>query len=125
MQMSLFNDPSVWRESKQWKAVFGPTTLVDGNSQLLSNFGSISETVSSATDISTLASNVALQFAMDVFAELKDDIPMQFRASRTTQGPRDRSIAPARTPVITPHNLRRVPRFGHATAIVRDRVTTL
>jgi hypothetical protein len=117
--MSLLNDPSVWREPKQWK------TIPNECSQLLSNFGSISETFQSRPDISNLVSSIALQFAMDVFAELKDDISVQFRGSRTTHGARDRSHALARTLVITPHNMRRVPRLAHATAIARDRVASL
>jgi hypothetical protein len=125
--MALFNDPSVWRESNQWKAVFGPTAIGDTNSQLVANFGSVNENAASNMDISELAARVAEQFAMDVYAELKNDIPTQFRSSRTSQGNRDggsRALQPQRTPVVTPHNSRRVARIGHGTAPGRDRSLT-
>jgi hypothetical protein len=126
--MSLFNDPSVWRESSQWKAVFGPTAIGDATSELVSNFGSISESLLARTDISILALKVAEQFAMDVYTELKDEIPTPDRASRTSQAPRDqnsRPMPPQRTPVVTPLNHPRVLRFGHGTALGRDRFSSL
>jgi hypothetical protein len=125
--MALFNDASVWRESTQWKAVFGPTAIGDASSQLVANFGCIDEYSSARPDISEIAAHVAEQFAMDVYAELKNDIPTQFRASRTSQGNREiasRPAPPQRTPVVTPHNSRRVPRLGHGTAPGRDRSLT-
>jgi hypothetical protein len=126
--MSLFNDPSVWREWSQWKAVFGPTAIGDAASELVSNFGSISESVIEPTDVSILALKVAEQFAMDVYSELKEEIPIQDRASRTSQAPRDLNSRPApsqRTSVVTPLNHPRVVRVGHGTALGRDRLSSL
>lgn len=114
--MTLFPDASVWRESSQWKAVFGPTAISDTNSQLFANFGSISENLPARADISQIAARITEQFAMDVYSELKNDIPTQFRSSRTSQGNRDiaaRPPPPSRTPVVTPHNSRRLPRMAH------------
>jgi hypothetical protein len=125
--MTLFSDASVWREANQWKAVFGPTGIGDTNTQLFANFGSVSETVSPTPDRCALATRITEQFAMDVFAELKNDIPAQFRSSRTSQGNREgagRPPLPQRTPVVTPHNSRRVGRVGHGTAPTRDRSLT-
>jgi hypothetical protein len=122
--MALFSDPSVWREANQWKAVFGSTALSDASSQLIANFGSINETVSRTSDISELVARISEAFAMDVYSELKTDIPTQFRGSQTSQGNRElasRPVQPQRTPVVTPHNSRRVPRIGHAPAPTRDR----
>jgi hypothetical protein len=125
--MALFNDPSVWRESTQWKAVFGPTAIGDANSQLVANFGSVDDTFGSKPDIAEIAARIAEHFAMDVYAELKNDIPTQFRASRTSQGIREagsRQMQQQRAPVVTPHNSRRVNRVGHGTAPGRDRSLT-
>jgi hypothetical protein len=122
--MALFNDPSVWRESNQWKAVFGPTAIGDANSQLVANFGSLDENSSQRPDLSEIVARIAELFAMDVYSELKNDIPTQFRGSQTSQGNRDlasRAIPPQRTPVVTPHNSRRVPRIGHVPGPNRDR----
>jgi hypothetical protein len=122
--MALFNDVSVWRESNQWKAVFGPIGIGDANTQLFANFGSITEHRSTQPDIADLASRIAEQFAMDVYSELKNDIPIPFRSSRTSQGKREataRPVAPQRTPVVTPHNSRRIPRVTLGTPLSRDR----
>jgi hypothetical protein len=126
--MTLFSDASVWREANQWKAVFGSMGIGDTNTQLFANFGSVSETISPTPDVSLLAARITEQFAMDVFAELKNDISTQFRSSRTSQGNREGAgrppPAPQRTLVITPHNSRRVGRVGHGTAPTRDRSQT-
>jgi hypothetical protein len=126
--MALFSDGSVWREANQWKAVFGPTGIGDTKTQLFANFGSASGTISPPSDISSLAARITEQFAMDVFAELKNDIPSQFRCIRTSQGNRHGPTRPPpppqRTPVVTPHNSRRVGRVGHGTAATRDRSLT-
>jgi len=124
--MALFTDPSVWREANQWKAVFGPTGIGDTNTQIFANFGSITESIAPKVDRSQLVARITEQFAMDIYSELKNDIPTQFRSSRTSQGNREPAVRPPpqRTPVVTPHNSRRVARVTHGTAPTRDRSVT-
>jgi hypothetical protein len=116
LSMTLFPDMRVWRESSQWKAVFGPTVIGNTTSQLFANFGSMGESLPARTDISSIAARITEQFAMDVYTELRNNIPTQFRSSRTSQGNREvaaRSLPPSRTPVVTPHNSKRVQRATH------------
>lgn len=119
----LFNDPSAWRENNQWKAVFCPILIDERQSQLFSNFGSNLETQDSLADFETIVTSVTNQFAMDVFAELRNDLTLDVsRSSKTSQGYRDskRPMPPARTPVVTPHNPKRINRYG-GTSQARDR----
>ena len=81
---AVFNDPSVWRESSQWRAVFA--TPSDGTGQLFANYGSIDEDSTTFQDIDSMIQSIANQFAMDVYNELKNDIaPEPGRLVRTSQ----------------------------------------
>lgn len=110
--MALFGDAAAWRESSQWKAVFATPGMEDSNAQLFTNFGSVQDVDVATDDLDTFVTKVSEQFAMDVYAELKTDINQaQQRASKTAHGGREtgkRSVAPQRTPVITPNNSRRM-----------------
>ena len=125
---TLFNDPAAFRESNQWRAVFATPSMNDNQSQIFSNFGSISDQMQNTQDFSALVAKITSQFAMDVFAELRNDIMQaSSRSSKTSQGIRDQPskvITPQRTPgVITPHNPRRTSGYRGSTPI-HDQIIT-
>ena len=107
---AVFNDPSVWRESSQWRSVFA--TPSDGTGQLFANFGSIDEDSTTTQDIDTIIKTIANQFAMDVYNELKNDVsPEPMRSVRTSQAEtRKTTFKPTfghKTPTVTPVHSRR------------------
>ena len=113
-QNALLNDAASWRESNQWRAVFA-TPSVGSQNQLFANFGSLSESKESETDLNDVVTRITEQFAMDVFSELKADLTEgPARSSKTSQGKRDISrkpIMPQKAPVVTPYNPKRTSRF--------------
>ena len=107
--MAVFNDPSVWRECNQWRAVFANPS--EGNSQLFSNFGSITEECPQTQDMESLIRTISEQFALDVFSELKNDLTFEpMRSVRTSQADRkiqQKPVTPHKTPNVTPISTKR------------------
>lgn len=112
------NDPSIYLECNQWRAVYSTPSVNDNCARIFSNFGSLNEDIKPVHDTEELVNSVAIQFAMDVYSELKSELqsdPTRIKTSHTERkAVPQKPYAPHKTPSVTPHNSRRGSRNNHS-----------